>query len=192
VSCCFGLKRRLLHASRHPAIILEPSFLDRRATGHLRLQCTCTRVSHIVLRCFVIELIAFSSLEITIWFIPSLIENAVAVALVGLLLGPMYPICMNITGTLVPTWSVGPLSKIPRPTTDLRHSRLLTGAIGWISGFGQTVRAAFPSFTGALSQKVWLRQPEPILWSSPCIFDSTASKFLNRCKSLARLLFSYV
>ncbi|KAG8748889.1 hypothetical protein FRC12_013735 [Ceratobasidium sp. 428] len=43
--------------------------------------------------------------EMIIWFVPNIIGNAVAVALVGLLLGnPFYPIAMNITGRTVPKW----------------------------------------------------------------------------------------
>ncbi|QRW04845.1 major facilitator superfamily transporter [Ceratobasidium sp. AG-Ba] len=99
-------------------------------------------------------------LEMIIWFIPNIIGNAVAVALVGLLmgmlellskqvpanicvfcaiLGPFYPIAMNITGRTVPKW-------------------ILTGSIGWIASFGQAGSAVFPFFTGALAQKVARRE----------------------------------
>ena len=30
-------------------------------------------------------------LEVTVWAVPSLVENAIAVSFIGLLLGPMYP-----------------------------------------------------------------------------------------------------
>jgi len=53
-------------------------------------------------------------LEITIWLVPSLIGNALAVSVVGLLLGPMYPICMNEAGRVLPrrvlTGSIGALT----------------------------------------------------------------------------------
>lgn len=55
-------------------------------------------------------------LEITIWLIPSLIGNALAVSVVGLLLGPMYPICMNEAGKVLPR-------------------RVLTGSIGTLTYF---------------------------------------------------------
>ena len=41
-------------------------------------------------------------LEINIWLVPSLIGNASAVLVVDLLLGPMYPICMNEAGKVLP------------------------------------------------------------------------------------------
>lgn len=47
-----------------------------------------------------------------------MIENAVAVAVIGLFLGPMYPLVMTHTTKVLPRW-------------------LVTGAIGWIAGFGQ-------------------------------------------------------
>ena len=55
-------------------------------------------------------------LEITIWLVPSLIGNALAVSVVGLLLGPMYPICMNEAGKVLPR-------------------RVLTGSIGRLTYF---------------------------------------------------------
>ncbi|KAG6857075.1 hypothetical protein H0H87_010040, partial [Tephrocybe sp. NHM501043] len=72
------------------------------------------------------------SLEIVIWFVPSLIGNAVAISIVGVLLGPMYPIVMNHAGRVLPRW-------------------ILTGSIGWIAGFGQTGSAILPFMTGAIS-----------------------------------------
>ncbi|KAF7978928.1 hypothetical protein HWV62_44131, partial [Athelia sp. TMB] len=57
-------------------------------------------------------------LELTVWLVPSMIENAVAVAVIGLFLGPMYPLVMTHTSKVLPKW-------------------LVTGAIGWIAGFGQ-------------------------------------------------------
>ena len=63
------------------------------------------------------------SLELIVWLVPSLIGDAVAVALVGVLLGPFYPIAMNHAGRVLPRW-------------------LLTVSIGWIAGFGQVFLAS--------------------------------------------------
>jgi fucose permease len=54
------------------------------------------------------------SLEFTIWFVPSLIGNAVAVSFVGLVLGPMYPIIMSQAGRII-TRKV----RLHRPETNL-------------------------------------------------------------------------
>jgi len=66
--------------------------------------------------------------------VPSLIGGAVAVSIVGVVLGPMYPIAMNQAGRVLTQW-------------------LLTGSIGWISGFGHagndSLQASFHPNTGS-------------------------------------------
>ncbi|KAH8110061.1 MFS general substrate transporter [Phellopilus nigrolimitatus] len=89
------------------------------------------------------------ALEITIWFVPSLVGNAIAVAFVGLFLGPIYPILINVAGRLVPHW-------------------LVNGAIGWIGGLGQTGSALLPFVTGALSSKFGVRSLQPLIVSVMC------------------------
>ncbi|KAJ7276082.1 MFS general substrate transporter [Mycena haematopus] len=69
-------------------------------------------------------------LELIVWLVPSLIGGAVAVALIGVFLGPIYPIVMNHAGRVVPRW-------------------LLSGSIGWIAGFGQAGSALLPFITGS-------------------------------------------
>ncbi|CAE6524345.1 unnamed protein product [Rhizoctonia solani] len=85
------------------------------------------------------------ALELVIWLVPNIIGNAVAVSIVGMLLGePLYPIAMNITGAIVP-------------------KRILTGSIGWIASFGQAGSAVFPFMTGALAQKHSVKVLQPML-----------------------------
>ncbi|KAL5481136.1 hypothetical protein ACEPAI_10077 [Sanghuangporus weigelae] len=83
-------------------------------------------------------------LEITIWLVPSLVANAVAVSLIGVFLGPIYPIVMNITGRLIPHW-------------------LMSGAIGWIAGFGQAGTAVVPFVTGAMASKFGVMSLQPLI-----------------------------
>ncbi|KLO09001.1 MFS general substrate transporter [Schizopora paradoxa] len=85
-------------------------------------------------------------LEVTVWVIPSLIQNAVAVSLVGLLLGPIYPIVLNMSGRLIP------------------HS-VLSGAVGWISGFGQAGSAVLPFITGTMASKFGVASLQPLVIS---------------------------
>ncbi|EJC98908.1 MFS general substrate transporter [Fomitiporia mediterranea MF3/22] len=84
------------------------------------------------------------ALEITIWCVPSLIGNAIAVAFIGFLLGPIYPIITNVAGRLVPHW-------------------LLNGAVGWIGGFGQMGSALLPFITGALSSRFGVMSLQPLI-----------------------------
>ncbi|KAI0918794.1 hypothetical protein AcV7_006924 [Taiwanofungus camphoratus] len=85
-------------------------------------------------------------LEFVVWFVPSLIGDAVAVSFVGMLLGPVYPIVMNHSGRILPPW-------------------LLTGCIGWIAGFGQAGSAFFPFLTGALASREGIKSLQPLLVS---------------------------
>jgi len=85
-------------------------------------------------------------LEVTIWVVPSLLENAVAVSFIGLLLGPMYPILMNYCTDVLPRW-------------------LLTGCVGWIGGIGQTGSAVLPFLTGLLASKFGIESLQPFIVS---------------------------
>lgn len=83
------------------------------------------------------------SLELVIWLVPSLVGDAVAISLIGILLGPIYPIVMNESGRMLPPW-------------------LLTGSIGWIAGFGQTGSAILPFMTGAIANKAGIQSLQPL------------------------------
>lgn len=83
------------------------------------------------------------SLELVVWFVPSLISGAIAVSFVGVLLGPIYPIVINHSSKILPP-------------------RLLTGCIGWISGFGQAGSAVIPFITGALASSRGIASLQPL------------------------------
>ncbi|KAF7360331.1 MFS domain-containing protein [Mycena venus] len=85
-------------------------------------------------------------LELVVWFVPSLVGDAVAVSFIGVLLGPMYPIIMNQAGRIVPRW-------------------LLSGSIGWIAGFGHTGSAILPFISGAIASKTGIKTLQPFLIS---------------------------
>ncbi|THH17555.1 hypothetical protein EW146_g3290 [Bondarzewia mesenterica] len=83
-------------------------------------------------------------LEATIWAVPSLVENAVAVSFIGLLMGPMYPILVNHAQNVLPRW-------------------LLTGSIGWIAGIGQAGSAILPLVTGVLASRFGISSLQPLV-----------------------------
>ncbi|KAA1472113.1 MFS general substrate transporter [Dentipellis sp. KUC8613] len=85
-------------------------------------------------------------LELIIWFVPSFIGGAVSIALVGVFMGPIYPIVMNESRRVLPRW-------------------LLTACIGWIAGFGQTGSAILPFMTGAIASKAGIKSLQPLLVS---------------------------
>ncbi|KAH9847459.1 MFS general substrate transporter [Lenzites betulinus] len=84
--------------------------------------------------------------EVTVWVVPSLIENAIAVSFVGLLLGPMYPILMNHSTTILPRW-------------------LLTACMGYIAAVGLAGSAILPFITGLLASKFGIASLQPFVVS---------------------------
>ena len=99
------------------------SDIGRRATSTFYLHHSGHRVLSPSSLDIISNDISSLSLELIVWLVPSLIGDAVAVSLIGVLLGPFYPIVMNHAGRVLPRW-------------------LLTASIGWIAGFGQ-VHPAF-------------------------------------------------
>ncbi|KAG6846142.1 hypothetical protein H0H93_015760, partial [Arthromyces matolae] len=85
-------------------------------------------------------------LEITVWFVPSIIENAVAVALIGLVLGPMFPVMVSHASKVLPRW-------------------LMTVSIGWITGIGMVGSAVLPFLTGLLSSRFGIKSLQPLMIS---------------------------
>ncbi|KAG2109890.1 MFS general substrate transporter [Suillus discolor] len=82
--------------------------------------------------------------EFIIWFLPFLIGDAIIVCVVGVLLGPMYPIMVNHAGRILPR-------------------RILTGSIGWIAGLGQAGSAMVPFMVGAIAQTAGMKTMQPVL-----------------------------
>ena len=102
------------------------------------------------------------SLEVMISLTPSLIGNAISISFIGLFLGPMYPITMNYASRILPR-------------------RILTGSIGWITGFGQAGSALFPFVAGAITSKEGISSLQPLcvfFFLSVCIFGKLLILFL--------------
>ena len=104
-------------------------------------------------------------MEIVVWTVPSLVGDAISISIVGLLLGPMYPIAMNHASRVLPRW-------------------ILTGSIGWIAGFGQAGSAVLPFMTGAIAEKHGIKTLHP-LFVPPTFVEAGSLKF---CTSLAAMM----
>ncbi|KAI0052804.1 MFS general substrate transporter [Auriscalpium vulgare] len=93
-------------------------------------------------RAVLVYVVLAIGLELVVWLVPSLISGAVSIALIGLILGPIFPIVMSETSKVVPR-------------------SILTATIGWIAAFGNTGSAALPLATGVLAQAkgIWTLQP---------------------------------
>lgn len=110
------------HCVRPPHSFLSHTYL---------LFCTCKLTNRL------------HRLEFVIWFVPSLVGDAIAASFVGFLLGPMHPIIMTQTSRI-----------LPRET--------LTASIGWITGFGFAGSAFFPFITGAIASKHGIKSLQPL------------------------------
>lgn len=64
-------------------------------------------------------------LEIVIWTVPHLVTNAVLYSIIGIFLGPMYPIVMMVV-------------------LDVLPPELHAGTIGWCASLGQAGSAIMP------------------------------------------------
>lgn len=96
---------------------------------------TLTHLAHTLgeKRCVVAMTLGAIAFQLMAWLIPNVIGNAVSVAIVGLLLGPVYPCAMTIFTKLIP----GNLQVI---------------AIGFIASAGSSGGAIVPFLTGLIAQ----------------------------------------
>ncbi|PYI15561.1 MFS efflux transporter [Aspergillus japonicus CBS 114.51] len=81
--------------------------------------------------------------QLMTWLIPNIIGDAVAVAIVGLLLGPVYPCATAVFSKLLPR-------------------SMQTSSLSFISALGSSGGAASPFFTGLLAQNVGTYVLHPI------------------------------
>lgn len=81
--------------------------------------------------------------QLLTWFIPNIIGEAVAVAIVGLLLGPVYPCATTVFTKLLPR-------------------SIQTSCLSFTSAMGSSGGAAAPLLTGLLGQRVGIVALHPI------------------------------
>jgi fucose permease len=86
------------------------------------------------------------SFQMIVWLVPSFTAAAISVSMIGILLGPMYPIALNHTARVLP-----------------RH--LVNGTVGWISACGAGGSALLPFLTGAMASKLGIESLQPL-----CVF----------------------
>lgn len=85
------------------------------------------------LACFVYLLCAVG-LQLLVWLVPNIVANAVALAMLGIFLGPAFPLMISVA------------SRSIRPRSHM------TAAIGFISTFSAAGMALLPLIVGLASQ----------------------------------------
>ncbi|PBP26996.1 major facilitator superfamily transporter [Diplocarpon rosae] len=83
-------------------------------------------------------------LELVFWLVPNLVVSAVAVALLGVFMGPMFPTAIVMVTKLLPK--------------DLH-----VGCIGFGTAFGGSGGAIFPFIVGAIAQNRGVKTLQPVI-----------------------------
>lgn len=83
-----------------------------------------------------------TAFQLLVWLVPNVVGEAVAVSIVGLLLGPVYPCATAVFSKLIP-------------------KRLQMSSLAAVSALGSSGGAVAPFFTGLLAQEVgtWVLHP---------------------------------
>ncbi|KAK5089162.1 hypothetical protein LTR05_003386 [Lithohypha guttulata] len=101
--------------------------------GRFLLVMPCHKIGD---RISIVILIAgTAAFQFMVWFLPNVIGNAVAVAIIGLLLGPIYPCATGVFSKLLPSY-------------------MQITSLGLIGSVGSSGGAVGPLLTGALAQKL--------------------------------------
>ena len=83
------------------------------------------------------------SFQLIVWLVPSLTVDVISVTIIGVLLGPMFPIAVNHAARVLP-----------------RH--LVNGAVGWIAACGAGGSALLPFLTGTIASNLGIESLQPL------------------------------
>ena len=90
-----------------------------------------------------------------VWLVPSFTASAISVSIIGILLGPMFPIAINHAARVLP-----------------RH--LVNGAVGWMAACGAGGSALLPFITGTIASNLGIESLQPL-----CVFFNLDPKFFH-------------
>ncbi|TFL03445.1 MFS general substrate transporter [Pterulicium gracile] len=94
----------------------------------------------------VIYTIVAICLQLVVWFVPSLIGNALAVSFIGFCFGPLYPIAVSYASYLIP-------------------QHMLAPTLALVCGLGTTGQAIIPFATGAMASRFGIQSMQPLVVS---------------------------
>jgi fucose permease len=78
-----------------------------------------------------------------VWLVPSFAATAISVSIIGILLGPMFPIAINHAARVLP-----------------RH--LVNGTVGWMSACGAGGSALLPFIIGTMASNFGIESLQPL------------------------------
>jgi fucose permease len=129
-------------ASSFTSGITATGFWAGMTVGRIGLSFLTARLGEF--RSVLLYLAICVGLELIFWLVPSLVVSAVAVAFLGMFLGPLFPTAIIVVTKLLP-----------------RH--LHVGSIGFGTAFGGSGGAIFPFIVGAIAQAKGVRTLQPII-----------------------------
>jgi fucose permease len=83
----------------------------------------------------VVLVVGCAAFQLLVWLVPNIVGDAVAVAIVGLLLGPVYPLATGAFSKLLPR-------------------NIQMSSLGFVASMGSSGGALAPFVTGLLAQKL--------------------------------------
>ncbi|KAF7325470.1 MFS domain-containing protein [Mycena kentingensis (nom. inval.)] len=116
------------------------------------------------MRAIYLYIVACIGLEFIIWFVPSFVASAIAVAFIGFFFGPVFPITVNHTARILPP-------------------RILTPTISWLAAVGSAGSSVLPLIAGAIAGKVGFKSMQPLTIGTLALIDfvsDSSSRRLNR------------
>jgi len=99
---------------------------------------------------YIYTLLAFF-FQLIVWLVPSLTAAVISVSIIGILLGPMYPIVINHTARVLP-------------------HHLVNGSVGWMAACGAGGSALLPFVTGAMASSFGIESLQPLLLAMMVFF----------------------
>lgn len=133
---------RVRHASPYASGVSATGFWAGMAAGRASLGFVTERFGERL--CVTIYLAICLALQLVFWLVPQFIVSAIAVALLGFFLGPLFPGAVMITAKLLP-------------------KKIHVSAIGFAMALGGTGGTVFPFAIGAIASAKGVQVLQPIV-----------------------------
>ncbi|KAF8851758.1 MFS transporter-like protein [Acephala macrosclerotiorum] len=130
------------HANAFASSASATGFWAGMTAGRLGLSFLTSRLGEY--KSVILYLSCAAALELIFWLVPNLVVSAVAVAFMGVFMGPMFPTAIVLVAKLLP-------------------KSLHVGTIGFATAFGGSGGAIFPFIVGAIAQAKGVKTLQPII-----------------------------
>lgn len=133
---------KVRHASNFQSGVSSTGFWAGMTVGRVGLSFLTARLGEF--KSVILYLCISAVLELIFWLVPSFVVSAVAVAFLGLFLGPIFPTSVVLVTKILPR--------------DLH-----VGSIGFATAFGGSGGAIIPFLVGVIAQKKGVQSLQPMV-----------------------------